>query len=50
MSIASITNIDNQKHIAILDTSSVSFMQYLQQRHFIVDEILKYYDLVLIPQ
>lgn len=30
MEITRITNIDNNKHIALLDTSSISFMQELE--------------------
>lgn len=31
MTITRITNIDNKKHIALVDASSVSFMQGLEQ-------------------
>lgn len=49
MSIPSIAKIENQRKIAIIDTSSVSFLQHLNQicRH--ADDILKDYDLILIP-
>lgn len=32
MTITKITNIDNKKHIALLDTSSISFMQGLDEK------------------
>ena len=32
MTITRITNIDNKKHIALLDTSSISFMQGLEAK------------------
>ena len=44
-----IKQIDNKKHIAILDTSSISFMQILQNNSINMDEILCDYDLILIP-
>ena len=50
MTITRITNIDNKKHIALLDTSSISFMQGLEAKGIPSDEILKDYDLVLIPE
>lgn len=50
MAITRITNIDNKKHIALLDTSSISFMQGLEAKGIPVDDILKDYDLVLIPE
>jgi len=49
MSIPSITRIENQKRIAILDTSSVSFLQVLNQKNDFVDKVLQDYDLILIP-
>lgn len=49
MNITSITKIENQRKIAILDTSSVSFLQHLNQRCQRADDILKDYDLILIP-
>lgn len=48
--INSITSIDNKKNIAILDTSSVSFMQGLQQKGVALDCVLQDYDLILIPE
>lgn len=50
MTITRITNIDNKKHIALLDTSSISFMQGLEAKGIPSDDILKDYDLILIPQ
>ena len=50
MTITRITNIDNKKHIALLDTSSISFMQGLEAKGIPSDDILKDYDLVLIPE
>ena len=50
MNIASITNIEDKKKIAILDTSSVSFLQYLNKKCSSADIILKDYDLILIPR
>lgn len=48
--ITRITNIDNKKHIALLDTSSISFMQGLEAKGIPSDDILKDYDLILIPE
>lgn len=50
MEITKITTIDNKKHIAILDTSSISFMQSLHEKGISSDDILKDYDLILIPE
>lgn len=50
MTITKITNIDNKKHIALLDTSSVSFMQGLDEKGIPSEDILKDYDLILIPE
>lgn len=50
MTITKITDIDNKKHIALLDTSSISFMQGLHEKGVASDEILKDYDLILIPE
>ncbi len=47
--IASITQIDDKRHIAILDTSSISFMQTLQNKGIRIGNILKDYELILIP-
>lgn len=48
MTITKITNIDNKKHIALLDTSSISFMQRLEAKGISADDILSDYDLILI--
>ena len=50
MRITRISNIDNKKHIALLDTSSISFMQGLEAKGVPSDDILKDYDLILIPE
>lgn len=50
ITITRITNIDNKKHIALLDTSSISFMQGLEAKGIPSDDILKDYDLILIPE
>lgn len=50
ITITRITNIDNKKHIALLDTSSISFMQSLEAKGIPSDDILKDYDLILIPE
>lgn len=50
MTITKITNIDNKKHIALLDTSSISFMQGLEAKEISADDILSDYDLILIPE
>lgn len=47
--IEKIKNIDNKRHIALLDTSSISFMQGLQIKGLHPDSVLKDYDLILIP-
>ena len=47
--ISPITKIDNQKHIAILDTSSISFMQKLQEKGVMIGNILCDYELIIIP-
>ncbi|MBR0133214.1 MAG: hypothetical protein IJM14_09080 [Lachnospiraceae bacterium] len=39
----------NKKNIAILDTSSISFMQGLQNKGIKLDSILEDYELILIP-
>ena len=46
--IEEITRID-KNHIAIMDTSSISFMQGLQNRGIRLDGILRDYELILIP-
>ena len=48
--IKEITAIGNKKHIALLDTSSVSFMQGLQMKGLEPEIVLKDYDLILIPE
>ena len=48
--IEKIENIDDKKHIALLDTSSISFMQGLKMKGIQPEEILKDYDLILIPE
>lgn len=50
MTITKITDIDDKKHIALLDTSSISFMQGLHEKGVVSDEILKDYDLILVPE
>lgn len=50
MTITRITNIDDKKHIALLDTSSISFMQGLQEKGILSDSVLEDYDLILIPE
>lgn len=50
MTITRITSIDDKKHIALLDTSSISFMQGLEEKGIPANNILKDYDLVLIPE
>lgn len=50
MRITKITSIENKKHIALLDTSSISFMQILHEKGVMADEILKDYDLILVPE
>lgn len=48
--IEQIENIDDKKHIALLDTSSISFMQGLKMKGIQPEDILKDYDLILIPE
>ena len=50
MTITKITDIADKKHIALLDTSSISFMQGLHEKGVVADGILKDYDLILIPE
>ena len=50
MTITRIINIDNKKHIALVDASSISFMQGLEAKGIQPDGILKDYDLILIPE
>lgn len=47
--IAEITKINNERHIALLDASSISFMQGLQIKGLHPELVLKDYDLILIP-
>jgi len=48
--ITKITELNGKKHIALLDTSSISFMQGLSAKGLHPDIILKDYDLILIPE
>ena len=48
--IEKITKIDNKKHIALLDTSSISFIQALHLKGVHPESVLKEYDLILLPQ
>lgn len=48
--IKKITKIENKKRIALLDTSSISFMEGLQMKGIRVEYILEDYDLILIPE
>ena len=48
MNITSITNIEDKKKIAILDTSSISFLQYLNKKCSSADIILKRWILIRI--
>ena len=50
LEITKITEIDDKRHIALLDTSSISFMQGLQTKGLQPETVLKDYDLILIPQ
>lgn len=50
MQITKITELDGKRHIAFLDTSSISFMQGLSEKGLQVEAILKDYDLILIPE
>ena len=49
LKIEEIKKID-KKHIALMDTSSISFMQSLQKKEIMLDSILKDYELILIPK
>ena len=49
MRIREITQIDN-KNIALMDTSSISFLQVLKNKGIKSDIVLKDYDLILIPK
>ena len=48
--IARITKIYDKRHIALLDTSSISFMQGLNMKGLQPESVLKDYDLILIPE
>ena len=48
--ITKISEIKNKRYIALLDTSSISFMQGLQEKGIQPDTILNDYDLILIPE
>ena len=50
MKITYISDISDKKNIALMDTSSISFMQGLKEKGILVENILKDYDLILIPQ
>ena len=50
MQITQITELDGKRHIALLDTSSISFMQGLSEKGLQVEALLKDYDLILIPE
>ena len=50
LEITEITEIYNKRHIALLDTSSISFMQGLQTKGLQPETVLKDYDLILIPE
>ena len=50
MQITKITELDGKRHIALLDTSSISFMQGLSVKGLQAEAILKDYDLILIPE
>lgn len=49
MNITPVTEIE-KKHIAIMDTSSISFMQGLRDKGIDIGPILKDYDLMIIPE
>jgi len=42
MTITRIKKIDNKKHIALLDTSSISFLQGLEAKGIPSDDVLKH--------
>lgn len=48
--IEKIKKIDGKRHIALLDTSSISFMQGLKMKGLQPEAVLKDYDLILIPE
>lgn len=49
MNIDEITSIEGVENLAILDTSSISFLQNLQTKIVYAHNILRVYDLILIP-
>lgn len=49
MNIDEISSIEGVKNLAILDTSSISFLQNLQTKIVYAHNILRVYDLILIP-
>lgn len=50
LEITKITEIDDKRHIALMDTSSISFMQGLQTKGLQPETVLKDYDLIIIPE
>ncbi|MEZ3436099.1 MAG: hypothetical protein K1W34_16050 [Lachnospiraceae bacterium] len=50
INITAIHKIENKKYIALLDTSSISFMQGLKEKGIELNTILKDYDLILVPE
>ena len=48
--ITRLSKIDDKRHIALLDTSSISFMQGLDGKGVQPESVLKDYDLILIPE
>lgn len=50
MEINRIKELDNKRHIAILDTTSISFMQGLNAKGLQPEEVLQDYDYILIPE
>ena len=48
--ITKITEISGKRHIALMDTTSISFMQGLSLRGLQPESILKDYELILIPE
>ncbi len=50
ITITPVTKIEDKERIAILDTSSIAFMQLLSSKGIRPDTILKDYELILIPE
>lgn len=50
MEINKIKELDNKRHIALMDTTSISFIQGLNSKGLQPEDILKDYDLILIPE